>query len=358
MHGQLKTYFMLLTREAFSASVFKRDNNTCVCCKSSATAAHHLIERRLWEDGGYYVENGVSLCDQHHLAAEKTLITPQELRDKAGIKTIVLPQHLDADKAYDKWGNPYISKDTRAKGELFYEPAVQKILTEAGVLSEFSNRVKYPRTMHFPWSPGLQNDDKMIESLKSFDNEEIVVTVKLDGENTTMARDYIHARSLDSKDHPSRNWVKALWGQIRHEIPNDFLICGENLFAEHSIHYDNLPSYFAVFNMWEKGRRLSWDDTVAYCDMLGLEHVPVLWRGKWDAETVKSICSGIDTARTEGVVVQVTRSISAGEWKKTSAKFVRSGHVQTSEFWMHKPVTPNGLAQSRETSDFLGREIQ
>jgi hypothetical protein len=343
-------------RETFQKEVFHRDNNRCVCCEKPATAAHHLMERRLWDDGGYHLDNGVSLCDEDHLLAEKTLISPQELREKAGIKTVILPPHLDPDKVYDKWGNPHLNKDTRARGELFYEPSVQKILNEAGVLSCFTDRVKYPRTMHLPWSPGLQNDDRRIESLQGLAGQEVVVTAKLDGENATMSRNYIHARSLDSKDHPSRNWVKSLWGQIKHEIPEDFLICGENLYAEHSIHYDNLPSYFAVFNMWDRGRRLSWDEMTGYCELLGLEHVPVLWRGTWDEEKTKELCQNLNPESHEGVVVQVTREIRAGEWRMTSAKFVRKGHVQTTEFWMNKPVVPNGMAKDPKKASFEGRK--
>jgi hypothetical protein len=41
-----------------------------------------------------------------------------------------------------------------------------------------SDLVKYPRTMHLPWSPGLQNDDRVIESLDGLIGQEVVVTDK------------------------------------------------------------------------------------------------------------------------------------------------------------------------------------
>lgn len=44
------------------------------------------------------------------------------------------------------------------------------------------DRVKYPKTMHLPWSPGLQNDDRVIANLDAFRGHEVVVTEKLDGE--------------------------------------------------------------------------------------------------------------------------------------------------------------------------------
>ena len=67
--------------------------------------------------------------------------------------------------------------------------------------------IKYPSTPHLPFSQGLQRDDTRIQSLNSFEGREIVVTEKLDGENTSMYADHIHARSIDSRHHPSRDWV-------------------------------------------------------------------------------------------------------------------------------------------------------
>jgi len=43
---------------------------------------------------------------------------------------------------------------------------------------------------------------------------EVVVTEKMDGENTTMYCDNIHARSIDGRHHPSRDWVKMTVGEI------------------------------------------------------------------------------------------------------------------------------------------------
>jgi len=95
-------------RAKFRESVFKRDNNKCVVCSEKAVDAHHLIERRLWkepsEQGGYIVDNGVSLCSQHHIDAEKNIILPKTLREYAGIKKIVLPLGFDETKEYNKWG--------------------------------------------------------------------------------------------------------------------------------------------------------------------------------------------------------------------------------------------------------------
>ncbi len=121
----------------------------------------------------------------------------------------------------------------------------------------YNSMFKYPKTLHLPHSPGLQNDDRLmplIDVLENFNGKEIILTEKLDGENTSMYIDRIHARSLDSGHHPSRSWVKSLHGQIKEMIPNGWRIVGENCYAHHSIFYDNLETYFYVFAIFDENK--------------------------------------------------------------------------------------------------------
>ena len=59
-------------------------------------------------------------------------------------------------------------------------------------------RVKYPRTFHLPYSPQRGEGDKVLPSDDIFRGKPVVVTEKMDGENTTLYADYLHARSIDS----------------------------------------------------------------------------------------------------------------------------------------------------------------
>ena len=157
-----------------------------------------------------------------------------------------------------------------------------------------------------------------------------------------MGKDYIHARSLDSVDHVSRHWVKGLWAKIQYNIPEDWRICGENVYAVHSIEMDNLDSYFYVFNIWDNNNQcLSWDDTVEWCKLLELEPVTVLYRGVYDEELIKNI--KLDYKTQEGYVVRLVESFHYKDFSKCVAKAIRAGHVQTDEHWMLKPVVPNKL---------------
>ena len=215
----------LLSRDEFRNGVFQRDNHLCVICGNPATAAHHIVERRLFSDGGYYINNGASLCDLHHWMAESTELSCEEIRAACGIKSVVLPEHLYPDMRYDKWGNPFISDAFRLMGELMDDESVRKVIK-----GDFSNRVKFPRTYHLPYSPSVSKDDKQMADDSFFHGKNVVLTMKMDGENTTMYRDSIHARSLDSRSHPSRDWVKNLWSEkVAYKIDARLRICGENL---------------------------------------------------------------------------------------------------------------------------------
>jgi hypothetical protein len=205
------------------------------------------------------------------------------------------------------------------------------------------NRFKYPRTCHLPWSPGATSDDVILDSTACFAGRRVIVTEKMDGENTTLYRDHLHARSLDSRHHPSRNWVKALHGRMAHLIPEGWRVCGENLYARHSLGYQALPSYFLVFSIWnEENVCLAWDDTVEWARLLGLETVPVLHDGPYDEESLRSL--RLDPEKVEGYVVRLAESFRYQDFRQSIAKWVRPGHVQTDEHWMHAEVVPNGLA--------------
>ncbi|MGZ3713842.1 MAG: HNH endonuclease [Ktedonobacterales bacterium] len=119
----------LLSREAFRAAVFARDHGQCVLCHKPAVDAHHLYERKLWPDGGYYVEQGVALCEQHHWDAEATNISPTMLAKFARIAPPPMPPGLDPDKRYDKWGNQSLETNSdweeRKAGPLWSDDLAQ-----------------------------------------------------------------------------------------------------------------------------------------------------------------------------------------------------------------------------------------
>ena len=201
-----------------------------------------------------------------------------------------------------------------------------------------SLRYKYPRTYHVPWSPNLKNDDRMHPDMSIFDGKNVVVTIKMDGENTTWYNDGYHARSIDSQNsnHPSRDYVKGIWARHKYLIPNNRRICGENIYALHSIEYVDLESYFQVFSIWEDNLCLSWKQTKEICNEMGLITVPVLYSGIYDKEYIE-IAFG-DYNFNEGYVIRIEdefiHDFNKEYFFSPMSKYVRENHVQTEEHWL------------------------
>lgn len=61
-----------LIRQKFRDAVFKRDGHKCrFCDETKDLDAHHITDRNEMPNGGYVLENGITLCQRHHYIAEK-----------------------------------------------------------------------------------------------------------------------------------------------------------------------------------------------------------------------------------------------------------------------------------------------
>ncbi|KAI6654626.1 hypothetical protein LOD99_1021 [Oopsacas minuta] len=204
---------------------------------------------------------------------------------------------------------------------------------------------KYPRTPHFPFSPGVNADDIMLPSSTkhTFLSQEAILTEKLDGGNCSIFRGKVFARTVgEQATHPSFGAIKQLAAQISCLIPDNIQIFCENLFAIHSIQYDGLDSYVYIFAVLENGKRwLSWDEVVEWSDTLGVPTVPMVQRGIFGTQTiVEEIInkkmkqqSAVSTTTPEGFVLRCTGGFNYNELDKYCAKYVRAGHIQTDEKW-------------------------
>jgi hypothetical protein len=204
--------------------------------------------------------------------------------------------------------------------------------------------VKYARTYHVPHSPGTQSDDRLLKSLDHLLGQPVVITEKMDGENTSMYTDHIHARSLDSAHHESRNWVKKFHGSIAHDIPPGWRVCGENMYAKHSIYYEDLKSYFYGFSIWSDNNIcLGWTATCMFFELLGIEPVPVLFEGILTLDVLADIEAKLDLTKQEGYVIRKSGEFRYEDFATSVAKWVRPKHVATSKHWMQETIVPNKL---------------
>jgi ATP-dependent RNA circularization protein (DNA/RNA ligase family) len=211
---------------------------------------------------------------------------------------------------------------------------------------------KYPRTYHLPFSPGTTSDDKKLSAdwFENYAGKEVVITEKMDGENTSMNSQDVYARSHGA---PTRHpWSLNLWDQnnglywrIRPLLSETEMIYGENMYGVHSIEYDKLPAYWFMFAANNGERWYSWNEVEEMAKILDVPTVPILWRGI--AESEKQITElimkfvgepSVYGSIREGIVMRTAESFQFMEDGQEAfpfhvCKWVRPHHVQTDVHW-------------------------
>ena len=203
---------------------------------------------------------------------------------------------------------------------------------------------KYGRTFHLPISPGATSDDKVMTSLNGLMVKDLVVTEKMDGENTTIHSGGTYARSPDSRYHPSRDWLKAFAAGISPRLVEGERIIGENLYARHAIAYEALPSYFLGFAWIIDDDVQEWDLTLERFAELGIQPVPTIYRGPYRPRLFDDLAQALDLKRQEGFVARTVDAFAEAAMPEHVGKYVREGHVQTQTHWTKLDLIPNRLA--------------
>ena len=198
---------------------------------------------------------------------------------------------------------------------------------------------KYSRTYHFPFSEGATNDDRIQFEWKGFLSDEVVVTEKLDGENTCVKDLGVFARSHAAPTvNPWAKNMQPIWERLKNEI-GDLEIFGENLYGIHSIEYENLPDYFFVFAIRQGDNWLSWQEIEDYCVLFDLKTVPVLKIGHFEEKDVfpfiknKIELGSAFGGECEGFVFRNKNAFHINDFATNVLKYVRKNHVQTNEHW-------------------------
>lgn len=206
-----------------------------------------------------------------------------------------------------------------------------------------AQRKKYPRTSHWKGSLGMTSDDKMGSTeahayLQS--GIELIVTEKLDGSNYTIGREFSYGRSVDATTNLWDAPMRKLWSELRWDIPANMRISGENMYARKAISYDDMPSVFMVFGIWQDDVLLPWDEATEWCELLGLSMVPVLYRGTDFTEATKVWGRSHDRETSEGFVIRDAGSIAYDDFPWKVLKYVRANHVTQNAAWRGRDDFP------------------
>lgn len=213
--------------------------------------------------------------------------------------------------------------------------------------------IKYPRTFHLSFSLGASSDDKIIEDDSIFVNKQIVITEKLDGSNFCITNDNCFARShAGPPTHISFDLAKSWHATVKNKIANNIAIFIEYTFAEHSIFYDKLKTYFNVINVFDidNDRWLSWNEVESWSKYLDTYTVPVLFKGIIPSvkelkslvmhEMEKQSCYGNNR---EGVIIRLYDSFDNDSFCLSCCKVVRANHVTTDQHWKTKQIVRNKI---------------
>lgn len=214
---------------------------------------------------------------------------------------------------------------------------------------------KYPRTYHFPFSEGATSDDKIATDISGLIGRPIIITEKLDGENSSLEAGGCFARThAHPSTHTSADLLKSFHASIKYKIPKGIQLFGENLFAVHSIAYNELPAYFLLFNVrdlnYQEPVWLEWQEIEMWAEEIGVPTVPVLFRGTFTSEqelkkvirsfmAQPSVCGGI----REGVVARIASAFVDNDFDKYVMKNVRANHVSTDKHWKNQEIIKNKL---------------
>lgn len=211
---------------------------------------------------------------------------------------------------------------------------------------------KYGRTFHYPFSPGITNDDRINKNYWQDISAipKLVHTEKLDGENNCLNKYGVFARSHAMPT--SSAWTSTLrqkWQLIRHDLGN-YEIFGENLYAIHSIAYTSIESHFYVFSVRELDHWLSWEEICFIAAAFDMPTVPLI--GTVDAppsqaeyeKGIKAMAGGpslfhsmdVQTGKPcsmEGIVTRNIEGYPTTGFEKNVFKYVRKDHVTTDAHW-------------------------
>lgn len=164
--------------------------------------------------------------------------------------------------------------------------------------------------------------------------------------NSSIYKNYFHARSLTDDSHASRDWLKNFASGFQYDIPDGWRVCGENLFAEHSIHYKNLKTYFYGFAIWnERNICLSWNDTLEWFGLLGIEPVPIIYQGIYNEEIIKKLYKPMfENNEMEGWVIRLQNEFNFNNFRRSVAKYVRKDHIRNvKHHWKQQQIIKNEL---------------
>ena len=253
--------------------------------------------------------------------------------------------------------------------------------------------IKYPRTQHVEGSRLQQGDEDLSQiSFGQIKGRHLVIEEKIDGANCAISFSAEGQLLLQSRGHYLtggyrerhynllKTWATIHSYELYQILGSRYIMYGEWMYAKHKIYYDNLPSYFMEFDIFDKQTEVFLDTESRRIMLEGscVCSVPVLAEGEFSSmeqvlsylknslyktenchdnlvATLESLGLDVDSnlAQTdesnlmEGLYLKVEEDGIVAD----RMKFVRYGFVQTDTSsttrWIDRTIIPNKLAEGK-----------
>lgn len=223
----------------------------------------------------------------------------------------------------------------------------------------------YPRTPHLPHNPTVALGDYVatedeVRPLFLPSDLHICIEEKVDGANCGMSlvdgeavirnrnhvlrKGYLKDTAAKKQFLPAWNWFYE--NRKAFEVLEGYTVYGEWTLALHGIRYDNLPTFFIAYDLYdqESGNFVATHRARAMMEEAGLAVVPLLHTGPiggWDELT--ALCNGPSAYSTQDKREGVYVKVSDQKWVTGRYKMVRPDYIQGA-LWDEKVITKNRQA--------------
>lgn len=251
--------------------------------------------------------------------------------------------------------------------------------------------IKYPRTIHIAGSRKSGDDFELTDA--PFDltlkGKFVVYEYKIDGSNCGISfeddRMILQSRGHELRGGPRekefvqlRMWANRFKHDLFDVLGNRYIMYAENVYAKHTVFYDNLPHFILEFDVYDKEKNIFLSTKARTKLLEGLDYkpVPVAYSGEattldhlksfignslyktnnWKenlrkqalntSQDVSLVESQTDpSSLDEGIYIKVeTEDETIGRYKFVRDTFTNSILNQGSH-WHDRPVLPNMLAE-------------
>ena len=184
------------------------------------------------------------------------------------------------------------------------------------------DRLKYPRTPYWPYSPTLGRGDTVHSDPERFVGSPIVVTEKLDGSNVLIHRGKVYGRSVAAE--AANKWMAMVKKHHAWKVTEpDVYLYGEDIYGVHSIEYGAVgenETFHAFALRDSKGDFRSMAALEQFAAERSIPVVPVLYRGIF---TSVGPDRAIHSRRAREAIRAWRRARRDGDSRQRSVSFVR-----------------------------------